>query len=76
MSKRRNRAPAAMDDFRPLYLKDGKLWVPYRSGDDWYLHYLTPDKAWLVINNALAVVGKTGVVVPFTMATLSGRKEA
>lgn len=74
MSKSSAPKPAPIDDFRPFYLKDGKLWVPYRSGDDWYLHYMTPETTWLGVNNALAVLGNAGVVVPFAMAALKGRK--
>lgn len=70
MGKRSRDAPASIDDFAPFYIKNGKLWVPYRSGDDWHLHFLTPEKTWLGINYALAVVGHAGKVVPFALNAL------
>lgn len=70
MKKRKATAPAPVDDFRPFYLKGGKLWVPYRSGNEWYLHYLEPETAWLGINNAVRVLCSTGEVVPFALKAL------
>ena len=74
MGKHRARAPAPMDDFRPFYLKNGKLWVPYRSGDDWLLHFLEPEKAWLAVNNAVGIPGNAGQVVPFAWNARGGKR--
>lgn len=73
MAKHRGRAPASMDDFQPFYRKNGLLWVPYKSGDDWHLHYVTPEKAWQAINFALPVLRDAGVVIPFAIAALKSK---
>lgn len=76
MGKRFKGAPASMDDFAPFYLKGGKLWVPYQSGDDWHLHFIDPLKTWKAINYAIAVIGNAGVVVPFALSALRKDRRA
>lgn len=74
MGKQRKCAPAAMDEFRPLYRKDGLIWVPYRSGDTWHLHYLTPETVLQGVCYALPLVTGGGKIIPFALGSLRGNQ--
>lgn len=70
MSKHRACAHVTIEDFEPFYLREGMLWVPYKSGAKMHLHRLTPEMAFKGIGYALKVLSHSGTVVPFTLRAL------